>query len=397
MNILDQAIEATTAPSSPLFSGNEGKTESANSLYRGFAKPVTNYSNLQGLLEQTGLNWKVCERPVLVQGKSENRLFEGKKALIRCDNGDMIDITSDTFRVHQNEEIVGAMADSLAAVNATVTKGGYFPDSGRVFLEARLSNNFTVNRPSGGFGHSFQKGAQGAQGKVGDMIALDLFVIGGHKPGTPFKMRGIAKRLVCSNGATVTEMMNMIRLTHKQKMNAIDSSKLRDFHTQVIAAFEEYSEGYKLLNKAEASPAVQQAYLLDVIGEGDLLGKIVKRQSLTGADLIQEIVNRDEQLRTHNADWLLDTIRDLKRKDENLEVPRIHARINEVVNDQPGGHFTHGTIAHMYNATTYYVDHLRGRGGSAAVADAIDGDGDRLKRSAMATGRQWAEVLTARG
>jgi hypothetical protein len=405
MNILDQILEAgqpqPEVNQALALQMGEMRDEAAQTfgpqssdLYRGFANRVGTYSSVQDILDQTKLNWKVCEMPVLVQGKTQNKVFEGKKALVRCDNGDMIEITSDTFKVHQNIEMVGAMLKAVEGVDAKVSKGGYFPESGKVFLEARLENKFSTTGAPSYAGHSFKKGAQAVDGsRVGDTLALDIVLTGGHKPGTPFKLKGIAKRLACSNGATIMEAFNLIRLTHRQGMNMVDNDKLEKFHRDVVMSFNQYCEGYKLLTMLEATTAMQQAFILDVIGEENLVARAINRPALNGAALIAELVETDERKRAINGGWFLEAITDMKRKDTSIEVPRIFNRIEEVLNVQPGGNLTEGTLANAYNATTYYVDHLRGRNGSAAVESALDGDGDRLKRTAMVEGQKWVSAL----
>lgn len=390
MNILDQIIEAGKPEA-------EKAILNSNDLYRGFANRVGTYNNVQDVLDQTGLNWKVCEMPVLVQGKTQNRVFEGKKALVRCDNGDMIEVVTDTFKTHQNIEMVGAMMQAVQGVEAKVTKGGYFPESGKVFIEARLENKFDATNAPSIAGHSFKKGAQAIDGScVGDILALDVMLTGGHKPGTPFKLKGIAKRLACSNGATIMEAFNLIRLTHRQSLNMVDTEKLQKFHADVVASFNTYCEGYQLLSELEAPLAMQQAFILDVVGEESLIARAINRPALNGAALIAELVETDERKRAINGGWFLEALTDMKRKDDNIEIPRIFNRIEEVLSSQPGGNLTYGTLAHAYNATTYYVDHLRGRNGSAAVESALDGDGDRLKRTALVEGREWVAALTGR-
>lgn len=72
----------------------------ANHLYRGLAHDVQGTSG-ESLLKKAKLDWRVCELPVMIQGKHEVRQFPGRKALVRCDNGAPIEIVSDRFKVHQ--------------------------------------------------------------------------------------------------------------------------------------------------------------------------------------------------------------------------------------------------------------------------------------------------------
>lgn len=404
MNILEQIIDnhgiSTTTPISPVTTAMA--TLEGLSVYRGFGRTVDTYSSDEELLKKLKLDWKVCERPVLVQGVTENRVFEGKKALVRCDNGDMIDIVSGTFKSHQNSEIIAGMGEVVDALGGRVRSGGYFPATGRVFVSAGLKMSFDVSKgDSNAAAHSFVKGAMGKDGvRNGDIVDLEVIITGGHKPGTPRKVKAVAKRRVCTNTATVCEVLAVIeRVTHRRKITAQVLQEVEQAMQELAEQFEGYGHSLKALANVEASKALQQAYLMELTAP-NLLGRIVNQQMLSGAELIQEILDRDEQFSRHDPEWFTRLVnREASRRGDDIEVPRIYGQINNVRDTQPGVEFTRGTLANAYNATTYFVDHLRGRqGGSAAIESALDGEGDKLKTRALRVATEFAQnVRQARG
>ncbi len=397
MSILDQVINATqTQPVPVAFPAPVAGVP----VFRGYGQSIDGYTSDEELLNKTGLNWKVCERPVFVEGIKENRRFEGRKALVRCDNGDMIDIVNEGFKVHQNSEIVAGFGEIVKAIDGRVTAGGYFPGTGRVFLKVKGKNQFDITKGVQDGSHSFKQGDIARDGsKVGDLIDLEFVITGGHKPGTPRKIKACGTRRICTNMATVSMCLGLLnRITHKSRITAEVMKELEKVMMGIVTQFEGYGDTLKSLAELPASPALQQAYLMELTAP-NLLGRIINQQMLTGAEIIGEIMDRDEQYSRHDPQWFTRLVnREAARRGDDIEVPRIYGQINQVRDEQPGVQYTRGTLANAYHATTYFVDHLRGRkGGSAAVESALDGDGDTLKTRALDVAVEFAgNVRTVR-
>ncbi len=392
MSFLDQVVEAT----------NEMRNMEVNApkLFRGLANPVGAFESTEELLTQAGLNWKVCELPILIQGTRENRLFDGKKALVRCDNGEPIEVVSEKFKVHQNAEMVVGMGEIIQAVNGKVNAGGYIPESGRVFLNAIADRKEDIAAPAGGLGHNFTQGAQGRNGKVGDIVRMEFFVSGGHKPGTPLVIKARAMRLRCTNGATTSAMQTAFKVTHRQAVTVAHIEQIHQWALDAVKDWQSYIAHVRNLN-VRTRKAVQEAMILETVGGRELLdaavavgvGKSEREVSqMSGEAIIRQIIAADEGrlqvARGYDADWLLN---DAKAKE--VDIPRIATQVSATLGRQPGSEFTRGLLNDAYQGITYHVDHVRGRQGGAAVESAIMGEGDRLKRSALVTATQYAEVL----
>lgn len=378
--IIDQIIDAT--PAFPLGNQANRVTSTTRTVapLRGYATPVADPTG--DILAQTGLNWRVHELPVLVQGSRETRVIKNRKALVHGRTGDVIEVVSDSFRVHQNTEIVGGLADIITTAGGVVTSGGYIPESGRVFLTGKLRAH-----------------ADTSVRQLGDVTELEIVVSGGHKPGTPRIVKARALRLVCLNGLTVLDRISNVipRVTHQTAITSADADALRAWADGVTGGFFQLARRLTRLQATPASRAVLDAVAVQATAGQDVLAALVGAPSLSGAELIEEILRRDERERETRGvvDWLLNPgSADQDRLAALRQVPHEGKRILQHLEVQPGAHYTHGTLSHVVNAASYWADHVRGRNG-AAVESALFGNSDRLKSSVLATAEEYVEVLGA--
>ncbi len=378
--ILDQIIDAT--PAFPLGNPTNRVASTTRTVapLRGYATPVTDPTG--DILAQAGLNWRVHELPVLVQGSRETRRIRNRKALVHGRTGDVIEVVSNDFKVHQNAEIVGGLADVIDAAGGVVTSGGYIPESGRVFLTGRL-----------------QAKADTSVRQLGDVTELEIVVSGGHKPGTPRIVKARALRLVCLNGLTVRDRLSNFvpRVTHRSAITSADADALRAWADDVTNGFFQLARRLTRLQATPASRAVLDAVAVQATAGQDVLAALVGAPQLSGAELIEEILRRDERERETRGvvDWLLNPgPANEDRLAALRQVPHEGKRIVQHLGVQPGASYTYGTLAHVVNATSYWTDHVRGRNG-AAVESALFGDSDRLKSSVLATAEEYVEVLEA--
>lgn len=377
MSFLDEIIgitEGRIAPAPVPASIPTMDASNAPALYRGYGADVAGYRTTDELLQRAGLNWRVAKRPVVVDG----RIYEPSEAVVREDTGDVVCIASSDFKLHQNSDMVAGLETMADALGVKVIAGGYLPTTGRVFLQCRSDVSQDIS-------------GSGSNRKVGDIVALEVMISGGHKPGTPFKVRGMARRLVCTNGATIAVASRNIRITHRRSIGAQDVAALRQFSEQLVSQFQDYASVLSRASATQVTPAINQAFLAELTAPG-LLAHILDVETTSGSELLERIIGLDEQQNGRNPDWMLDSIQHAKRSN-NVDVPRILNQIVDAQEVQPGARQTRGTLAHAYHGTTYYVDHLRGRAGSAAVESAIDGAGDQLKTRAYDLVREWTSVL----
>lgn len=378
--ILDQIIDAT--PAFPLGDPANRVTSTTRTVapLRGYATPVADPTG--DILAQTGLNWRVHELPVLVQGSRETRQIKNRKALVHGRTGDVIEVVSNDFKVHQNAEIVGGLADVITTAGGTVSGGGYILESGRVFLTGKLRAQ-----------------ADTSARRLGDVTELEIVVSGGHKPGTPRIVKARALRLVCLNGLTVRDRLSNFvpRVTHRSAISSTDADTLRAWAEEVTGGFFQLARRLTRLQSTPATRAALDAVAVQATAGQDVLAALVGAPSLSGAALIEEILRRDERERESRGvvDWLLNPGPSNEARLAALrQVPHEAKRIAQHLDVQPGASYTRGTLAHVVNAASYWTDHVRGRNG-AAVESALFGDSERLKNSVLATAEQYVEVLEA--
>lgn len=380
-SILDQIIDATPA-SIPSQAIQPVTITQAPPLYRGFAKPVEGTQlTTEDILAQTGLNWKVFEFPVLIQGKLETRPFASRKALVRGDNGDPIEIVSNDFKAHQNAEIVGGLTAAINAIGAKVSTGGYLPESGRVFLTATADAHFDSARGTAG------------GPKVGDVTRLEFVVSGGHKPGTPLSVRAVARRLRCLNGLTVAVLLGAVGgVTHRRSITPDDLRRIAEWAEGAVRQFWTLGSEIQRLQNIPAPRSVQQAVILDTIAPDTTRRILGLSEAASGSQILADIIEREERFYASQQDvnWLLSNA-----ANQDIQIPRVASQVINALDSQAGREYSAGTLAHAVNAASYFVDHVRGRQGGAAVESSILGDGDRLKNSALATAVRYADRLQA--
>ena len=101
-------------------------------LYRGLAHPLNGAKDIKTILERTKLNWTVEESPLIVQGTGLE--MPHMKGLYRSDTRAALAATSDSFKVHQNEEIVAGLVEVAEAAGIELTTGGSYMGGAKIFM-----------------------------------------------------------------------------------------------------------------------------------------------------------------------------------------------------------------------------------------------------------------------
>lgn len=350
-------------------------------LYRGLANPVIDDGDLDGLLVQAGLNWEVCEAPVqyALPNNPTLSVFDGRKVLVRCDTLQPIEVTSASFQVHQNKDIVKGLRNIARASGIRLDCGGALDGGGRVFLSGSVDMKFDAGREK----------------QVGDIVQLRYLISGGHRPGTPTTLKAQAMRLACMNGATLVASQCAVRVTHQQTLDANSVNRLVTFVENTQREFQRYEERAVKLMGTSIPYAVNQAFVLELL-QDDLLEKVVRENSVitsnranrfTGAQILEEILERSER----------GLLSPMQLAANSGKVGRTASEVLRVLNTQPGSDTARGTLWNAYNAVTYHVDHVRGRQADTAVESSLFGEGDRLKNSALELAMEYTERLQTLG
>jgi len=343
-----------------------------STAYRGLANPIEDTDNLDALLDQSKLNWEVCEYPVEYSGRNGKKTMPSRKVLVRCDTDDEIEVVSASFKVHQNREIVGGLASIAKASGVKLDAGGSLDGGAKIFLTGSVDKQFDAS----------------GEKKLGDIVQLRYIVSGGHKPGTPTTIKAEGQRLVCFNGATVGAGAFAVRFTHQSKLQAADLRKLQNFVEATTEGFTQYEAKAVKLMGTTISREVNEAFVLELLHDNlleNIVNEATHRNGMTGKDILAAIIDRAEN----------NLLRPMQLAANSGQSTRTAQQVLHVMNSQPGADMARGTMWNAYNAVTYHVDHVRGATASTAVDSAIFGEGDRLKRSALDLAVEYTERLQA--
>lgn len=355
------------------------RTTQNDQLFRGRAKTIGTFTSTTELLQKTQLDYKICEMPVLVQGRTANRIFPNRKALVRCDNGHMIDIVSDKFVVHQNEQLVDGMVEAAQSANISLIAGGSLNGGAQVFLHGTDKRQFDA----------------GSERKLGDIVRLDFTMRGGHQPGNPSTVTAQAMRLTCLNGATVMDSQFSYRCTHRNALDKTTAKQMIAFMAKATQAFETYEQKALRLTGTAFTRETTRAFVLDLIAPQLLNAAVIATQhrQVSPSSLLDSIVSRDTDT-VDAVEWLLSG--KAAQQDDSYKVPRTVNQILDVMTTQPGHDLARGTAWNAYNGVTYFVDHVRGRDeGDAAIESALSGAGEKLKTRALDLAVRYSERMGA--
>ena len=349
--------------------------------FRGQARDIGHVTSVDEALEVAGLNWNVARRPYLIQGNVQVKASRFK-ALIRSDTGYEIAPCTDQYQPIQNRDLMGAFFAAAGEAGVKLTRAGTLYEGARVFATAEMPAQFDL--PIGqGYVDAMRRNPD--HGWIEhDRTVLQIVMSTGHEPGQKARFSAQAYRLVCSNGARVSEMLGVAAVAHCGKDARL---KLWDVATVIAAAnarFAEYAVKARVLRDTRSTPELDRAYVVQLMAPELFAAVVAETQErvhqahpggLSGADLLNAVIER-----THMA------------KFEAALQTRSVAAVLDAIETQPGAGMAAGTLWGTYNGLTYQVDHRAGRNLDAAVESSLYGQGDKLKVRALDLALEYAEA-----
>lgn len=364
---LNEIIDATATDRAiaPVQTNNH-TTEVINRFGRGL--PFRGLlKNVQGLHPSqipaaSGLDWKTVTLPVSAVGKRESRVINGYKALVRSDNGETLTIASQAFKAHQNSEILGDMLTTAEIGDAEIVMAGALDGGRRVVAVAKMNGEFTLPNVTA------------VPVKAGDLTALFAVISGGHEVGTPYKIRGLAFRLWCANGAFFTTGSTAsFSVTHRLNLS--------EHRAQIAATYEairnEFGQYGANAHRLQSTPMERnQSRLLvaELLAPGIANRMQEAMPTLSRADLY-------EHMSTRPGGMFLNEM--LKAHEDTPGFARTGRNLLDAIVNQEGSNGAN--LWSGFNGVTWYVDHVRGRNPESGVNAAMFGEGARLKESALST------------
>ena len=381
--LLDEML-AENVQTEPALSTARAVARFGRSLpFRGLLKNVQGLDNNE-LLNAAGLGWKVGSLPVVVQGRTEQRLAKDYQAVIRYDSGAILDITSKQFKPHQNSEILSGMQQLAEAGDAEICYAGPLDGGRKVVAIARMNGEFSLpDKTKTWNGHSGNPIPQDGE----DTTALFTIISGGHEVGTPFKIRGLAFRQWCGNGAFFTVFANStLTISHRLRLTMSELARIKRTYESIREEFSTYARDAARLQAVEMEKENSRLYVAELLKPGiaaelgERLKALPSDASLSRQQVWAEVA---DSLRGRQT---LDAI--IMENEQSVGFARSGRNLLDAIVQQDGPNGRN--LWSGYNGVTWYVDHQRGRNPETGMDAALFGEGARLKESALATALQFA-------
>lgn len=335
--------------------------------YRGRGVSVQSLNNDPSLIANAaGLSWKTVPIQLAMRGNTETRDIEGMRALVRSDTGAFLAVASDKYKPHQNSDLLGLMSSWASDNGLAVTRVGQWDGGKRIWAVAASDIQSEV--------------------RVGDTFALQMVIRGGHEPGVATTVKAVAMRLICSNGAWVSNGIFNVRWTHNAGLSRSRMASASASLAKWSGAFDRYMEDMAKLYAVPLPKLAARVFLADVI-QPELIVEIARQLHIErrndlrlGVDIVARMLDSDRTARLVSG--ILTT-----------EAGRLLRAVTQATSSQVGGSHTEGTLAHAYNGVTYYNSHLRGRDADAALESQLYGEGGRMAQAARAVGLEYVQAL----
>jgi hypothetical protein len=358
-----------------------------NSPFRGKAHEIGRVDTVDEALVKAGLDWNVARRPYLIQGKDTTRPSRFK-ALVRSDNGHEIAPCSDSYTPIQNRDLMGAFFQAAGDAGVRVTHAGMLYEGARVFATAEMPASFEL--PVGQAWLDRIRRDPDHGWRTADKTVLQIVMSTGHEPGQKARFMAQAYRLICSNGARLTEMLGSVAIAHRGSRQAtrLGLWEVGESINKAVEQFRAYQHKAEILHDAKSSGELDRAYVVELLAPEAWRAIVAETEAqvhqahpgrLTGTDLLNAIIERTYTARFESA----------------LETRSV-AAVLDAIQTQTGAEMAAGTLWGTYNGVTYHVDHRAGRNIDAAVESSLYGQGDKLKVRAMDLAMVYAEAAGAR-
>jgi len=356
--------------------------------YRGLGASVVGLSNLQQILQVSGLDWKTVSMPMLIQGKASNRP-SAFRSLVRSDNGEELGVSTATYKPQHNEQIVGSMLQAADLAGGVQLERIGALDGGRRVWAIGTVPNCSFDLPVDDVYNRLMESNPNHGWIKGDNTVLKILMGSGHVPGTAWSIDFVAERQICTNGAKITRMLGRFRMIHSATFGDMHKTQLKQMMNAAPAAFAKYGAKALEMRQTVTPEVLGRAFTVQLM-QPELIKKAVE-----AGDLPKEITDGGT-VRTHFNGIDTENLINYATKVDFFDPSTFSRPVNrvlEVVNSQPGAPMAAGTLWNRYNAVTYFVDHERGRSADTGLNAAFFGDGATLKDQAFDLAGQYAYVL----
>jgi len=186
-------------------------------------------------MTKDNLDWNVVSAPLTYTlPNGETRELGNRVVNLRDDNYAQLGIVSPSYEVYQNSSLKNLVAPMLSEGLITVENQGYLGKGGRVFIQARMAEEFRI---------------------VGEDHVGMLTLMNSHDGGSNLSAGVTDTRIVCSNtfAQAMTDMSSKIKHDFRMAERALEITETINF---VNEGMRKFSEAAEVLATTKASESV---------------------------------------------------------------------------------------------------------------------------------------------
>jgi len=359
--------------------------------WHGIGEQVSPDLTPEEMMTAANLDWRVIEYKLGIQSQKPGMqdhyrgIGDGWKALVRSTDGKILDVVTQDYQTHQNQQICELARQVFDAGEMTMETAGSLEGGRVIWFLAKMNASFTL------------------PGSTDETCMYTLFSTG-HKSGFATQLDLTAIRTVCKNTMRMARGENgnggdgakygRFRLIHSAKWTDGHRDRAVEVAKAGRKALEVYRVKAEYLSQAKWDAEITRAFCCELLAP-QFYAEALKRTELP-LKSITETKDKGfslDQVLQRSSIYLNSDV--FERDGKQIKVTRPAERVMELISTQPGAEQFSGTAWQVMNAVTYYVDHERGRTRDSALNSAWFGEGANLKQSALDLALKYTEVLYA--
>jgi len=93
--------------------------------------------NIQDILNQSGLNWKVRQEPLQT---ASGIILPDHRAIVREDTNDVLSVRTESYHPYQNEQLIELLDKVSSQTGLNIHRGGSFKNGARVYIQLKSND-----------------------------------------------------------------------------------------------------------------------------------------------------------------------------------------------------------------------------------------------------------------
>lgn len=350
----------------------DGKAEMAyvgQKPWHGIGAELTPGASIATWKTEGGMDWEVLASPETYQFNGETLTSPGNVVLHRSDSGYRLGNVSTGFKIVQPGEVLDFFSDLCESQSLTLETAGTLGGGKRFWALANTGNI-----------------SDAGNGQI-DPIGQYVFLATAADGTLATTAKTTATRVVCQNTMSVAlQGKGEFKVSHRSKFDANAAKQALGFKLEDgTKAFDEMIVRLRALNTVKTTEEEARAFFYSLIRPPTTV-ETRNLKAKTFADLLNEPIFEQANTATKlTGDWRMN------REKEEARSPRGFEDMLQAYHSAPGA--APGTARGLVEATTYFVDHVRGTSNDKRMTSAWLGQGDTLKTMAYENASVFAGLL----